>query len=97
MHQSVIPWEEWTVARVLSPVFDLYQYVSISNNSCGVLLFMCYMSHLIVPMVLMRRDLVVVFLSTNAYPNLGFFPTEQSDKQAVAVLKPIVHSCFSFE
>lgn len=59
-------------------------------------LFTCCMSNLIVPEVLTRKDLAVVFLNTNAYPNLGFSSTEQNDKPTIAILRAIFHSCFSF-
>lgn len=44
----------------------------------------------------MRKDLAVVFLNTNAYPNLDFSSTEQNDKHTIAILRAIFHSCFSF-
>jgi len=54
------------------------------------------MSNRIVPKVLMRDALAVIFLNTDAYPNLDFSTIEQNDKHTIAVLKEIFHSCFAF-
>lgn len=54
------------------------------------------MSNPIVPKVLMRDALAVIFLNTDAYPNLDFSTIEQNDKYTIAVLKAIFHSCFAF-
>jgi len=44
----------------------------------------------------MRDALAVIFLNTDAYPNLDFSTIEQNDKHTIAVLKAIFHSCFAF-
>lgn len=75
---------------------SIFLFKQNQTNSCCVLLFTCYMSNFIVPKVLMRKDLAVVFLNTNAYPNLDFSSTEQNDKHTIAILRAIFHSCFSF-
>lgn len=87
---------EHTVSYCCLIYISMFSFQHNQTNSCWVLLFTCYMSNLIVPEVLRRKDLAVVFLNTNAYPNLDFSSTEQNDKYTIAILRAIFHSCFSF-
>lgn len=98
--RPIIRHAGWRMAKMLSPVLFVVWFISAhfhSNNSCCVLLGACCMSYLIVPTALRRKDLLVVFLNTNAYLNLEFFPTEQNDKRAVAVLKATIESRFRLQ
>jgi hypothetical protein len=89
--------EWWRASYLLCCLIYICVFLFKQNktNSCCVLLFTCCMSNLIVPKVLMRKDLAVIFLNTDAYPNLDISSTEQNDKHTIAILRAIFHSCFS--
>lgn len=55
--KSMVCWEDWMMEGILWMIYiSIFLFKQNQTNSCCVLLFTCYMSNIIVPKVLMRKD-----------------------------------------